>query len=160
MIAKLWFPDCCWEFVQDVQNWFSGRSAISDSGCISWGRNCLESTSSWIRLCNGSGRYSLALRTSTPGFWGFLGLKRCLSGFWGSLPPMFHPLLHWLGHLLPCHRPCTVPWSPPCLLCCSWGEIFLRGINSNKQILPSWVYPPTQRFTLVCGPTRHYSQLE
>ena len=44
---------------------------------------------------------------------------------------MFHPLLHWRGHILPYPCPCTVPRSPHCLLCSSWGEIFLSGQQTN-----------------------------
>ena len=38
----------------------SGRSATSNS-CLTRGGNCLESTSSRVRPCNGSGGYSLIL---------------------------------------------------------------------------------------------------
>ena len=97
----------------------SGRSATSNS-CLTRGGNCLESTSSRVRPCNGSGGYSLISKRYPP-------------GVWGSLPPMFHPLLHWRRHLLPCHCPRTVPWLPPRLLCCSGGAATeLRSTKSRK----------------------------
>merc|ERR550532_1800311 len=105
----------------------SGRSATSNS-CLTRGRNCLESTSSRVRPCYGS-------------------------GVWGSLPPMFHPLLHWRRHLLPCHCPRTVPWLPPRLLCCSGGRcILLLGGVHGCLVLLSFAHRRSNRLLYTTFP--------
>ena len=77
------------------------------------------------------------------GIFRFLGYlckfqKRYPPGFWGSLPPLLNPLLHWCCHLLPCHCHCPVPWVPPCLLCCPWGEMCLWPARFIPLINKIW----------------------
>ena len=70
---------------QKQKNWDSGRSATSNRR-LPRGRNCLDSTSSWIRPRNGSGGWVHSDFEEKTGPSGFLGFKKMSIRFLGFSP--------------------------------------------------------------------------
>ena len=123
-LFQLWFLKPNSKFVQNL-SWMCKKLFLQEEVESATAVVSHEEDIVWTQLLLGS-VYGMGQVVFFNALLGFVEVsKRYPPGFWGSLPPVFNPLLHWRCHLFPYHCHCPVPWVPLGLLCCPWGEIFL-----------------------------------